>query len=207
MSTTALESARETPPSTAGDSVSALHKFTVDEYHQMIDAGVFGKYDRVQLLEGRIVDKMTHKPRHDASVDLTQSAIAPLLPADWRIRLQSAVTTADSEPEPDIAVVRGPARRYSRRHPQPRDIGLIVEIGDATLRDDRTIQYRIYARSRFPVYWIVNLVDEKVEVYRNPKGGKKPRYEERRDYSNDESVPLVIAGKLLGTIPVRDLLP
>jgi hypothetical protein len=57
------------------------------------------------------------------------------------------------------------------------------------------------------VYWIVNLVDDKVEVYTKPKSGKKPRYEQRRDYSRDESVPLVIAGKLLGTIPVRDLLP
>ena len=171
----ALESARETLPFKAADSVSALHKFTVDEYHQMIEAEVFGKYDRVQLLEGRIVDKMTHKPRHDASVDLTQTAIAPLLQPDWRVRCQSAITTAESEPEPDIAVVRGPARRYSQRHPRPRDIGLIVEIGDATLRDDRTIQYRIYARARIPVYWIVNLVDEKVEVYSKPKGGRKPR--------------------------------
>src|ERR1700722_19947266 len=136
----ALETDRETPPFTAGDSVSALHKFTVDQYHQMIDAGVFDKYDRVQLLEGRIVDKMTHKPRHDASVDLTQSAIAPLLPADWRVRCQCAITTTDSEPEPDIAVVLGPARRYSQRHPGPRDIGLIVEIADASLRDDQTTQ-------------------------------------------------------------------
>jgi hypothetical protein len=203
----ALETDRENPPFTPGGSVSALHKFTVDEYHQMIDAGVFDKYDRVQLLEGRIVDKMTHKPRHDASVDLTQNAIATLLPTTWRVRCQSAITTDDSEPELDIAVVRGPARRYSQRHPRPRDIGLIVEIGDATLRDDQTIQYRIYARSRIPVDWIVNLVNEKVEVYMNPKGGKKPRYEEQRDYSKDESVPLVIASKLLGTIPVRDLLP
>jgi Uma2 family endonuclease len=203
----ALETDRETAPFTAGDSVSTPHKFTVDQYHQMIDAGVFDKYDRVQLLEGRIVDKMTHKPPHDVSVDLTQTAIAALLPADWRVRCQSAITTSDSEPEPDIAVVRGPARRYSQRHPRPRDIGLIVEIGDATLRDDQTIQYRIYARSRIPVYWILNLVDEKVEVYTKPKGGKKPRYEDRRDYAKDESVPLVIAGKLLGTIPVRDLLP
>ena len=202
----ALKTTRETP-FTAGDSLSALHKFTVDEFHQMIDAGVFGKHDRVQLLEGRIVDKMTHNPRHDASVDLTQSAIVPLLPSAWRVRCQCAITTADSEPEPDIAVVLGPARRYSQRHPGPKDIGLIVEIADATLRDDQTIQWRIYARSRIPVYWIVNLVDEKVEVYVKPKGGKKPRFEDRRDYSKDESVPLVLAGELLGTIAVSDLLP
>jgi Uma2 family endonuclease len=143
----ALETDRETPPSTADGSLSALHKFTVAEYHQMIDAGVFDKYDRVQLLEGRIVDKMTHKPRHDASVVLTQSAIAPLLPADWHVRCQCAITTADSEPEPDIAVVRGPARRYTQRHPHPIDIGQLVEVADASLRDDQTIQYRIYARS------------------------------------------------------------
>ena len=103
--------ARRTSYSEHGSSLS-LHRFTVAKYHRLIEAGVLGKHDRVQLLEGRIVDKMVHNPPHDSSVALTQFAVAPLLPADWHARIQSAITTPDSEPEPDIAVVRGngPAR-------------------------------------------------------------------------------------------------
>ena len=198
--------ARDTSFMKNGHSLS-LYRFTVDQYHRMIDAGVLGKYDRVQLLEGRIVDKMTHNPPHDSCVISTQQAISPLLPGDWHVRGQCAITTPDSEPEPDIAVVRGKSQRYSRRHPLPKDIGMIVEVGDATLRDDQTNQYRVYARCRIPIYWIVNLVDETVEVYTRPRGGKNPQYLERRFYSKEDSVPLVIVGKQFGTIAVRDLLP
>ena len=205
----AVEADREISATMNDALLSSLHKFTVEDYHRMIEAGVLNKYSRVQLLEGRIVDKMSRNPPHDQAVVLTQGALAPLLPANWHIRVQSAITTADSEPEPDISVVRGAfaARLYSKRHPHSSDIGMLAEIGDATLRDDQTIQYRIYARARIPVYWIVNLVDEIVEVYTNPKGGKKPRYLERANYTKEESVPLVIAGEHLGMILVRDLLP
>ena len=84
---------------------------------------------------------------------------------------------------------------------------MLIEVGDATLRDDQTIQCRIYARCRIPVYWIINLVEEKVEVFTKPKGGKSPCYQERRDYAKDESVPVVLDGTQLGTIPVKELLP
>jgi Uma2 family endonuclease len=203
----ALETPRQISSfSVDGFSTAPAHLFTVDDFHRMIDTGLFGK-KRVQLLEGRIVDKMVHNPPHDASIALTQTTIAPMLPADWHIRVQSAITTPDSVPEPDFAVVRGSVRRYSQRHPGPKDIGMLVEVGEATLRDDQTIQYRIYARSRIAVCWIVNLVDEIVEVYTKPKGGKSPRYLKKREYAKDESVPLVIAEERIGAIPVSDLLP
>ncbi len=182
-------------------------RFSVNQYHRLIRAGVLREHDRVQLLEGSIVAKMTHKPPHDVAVDLTQTAIAPRLPAGWRVRVQSAITTQESEPEPDVAVVRGPARRYVRSHPRPKDIGMIAEVADTSLLEDRTVQARIYARARIPVYWIINLVQAVVEVYTQPKGGKAPGYGQRRDYHQDESVPLIIAGRRVGLIPVRDLLP
>src|SRR5947209_7411074 len=90
-----------------------VRRFTVDEYHHMIDAGFFAHDERFELLEGWIVPKMTRHPPHDVAIDLAQDMIRPLLPADWRMRIQSAITTQDSEPEPDIAVVRGSARRYA----------------------------------------------------------------------------------------------
>jgi Uma2 family endonuclease len=183
------------------------YHFTVEQYHRMIEAGVLTENDRVELLEGRIVPKMTHNPPHDAAVDLTQWALVPVLPAGWRVRVQSAITTADSEPEPDLAVVRGAARRYARSHPRPRDIALLVEVADTTLLEDRNDKCRLYARSRIPVYWIVNLVDSRLEVYTRPRAGNAPAYRERTDFGVEEAVPLVIAGQEVARIPVRELLP
>jgi len=173
----------------------------------MIEAGVLTENDRVELLEGTIVPKMPHNPPHDTAVDLAQTTIAALLPAGWRVRVQSAITLADSEPEPDVAVVRGPARRYARSHPRPRDIALIIEVADTTLSEDRTVKGHLYARARIPVYWIVNLQDSHIEVYTQPKAGKSPAYRQRRNFGRKELVSVFIEGRLVGTIPVRELLP
>jgi Uma2 family endonuclease len=173
----------------------------------MIQLGILEEHDRVQLLEGWIVEKMTHNPPHDTAVDLAHAVISVVLPDGWRVRVQSAITTRDSEPEPDIAVVRGLARRYARAHPGPRDIGMLVEVADASLQDDRTVQARIYARARLPVYWSINLIDRCVEVYSKPKGGRAPCYGTRQDYFPSDSIPLILEGKEVALIAVDDLLP
>src|SRR5438105_2876312 len=85
-----------------------VRRFTVAEYHQMIAAGILGEDDKVELLEGLIVPKMARKPPHDAVLGIADDVIRARLPSAWKVRIQSAITTADSEPEPDIAVVRGP---------------------------------------------------------------------------------------------------
>jgi hypothetical protein len=186
---------------------SHTHRFSVTEYEVLADLGLLTTNDRVELLEGWIVDKMTQYPPHATSVDLVQDALRPLLPPGWLVREQKPIKTSDSMPEPDVAAVRGPRRRYARRHPEPADIGLLVEVSDTTLDDDRSRKGRIYARARISVYWIVNLQEDKVEVYTEPKGGKAPAYRRREDYGRDDAVPLLIDGRILAHILVRDLLP
>jgi Uma2 family endonuclease len=173
----------------------------------MTELGLLTAADRVELLEGIIVDKMTQHPPHSVAVDLVREHLGPLLPPDYRIRDQKPVRLAGSEPEPDLAVVLGPVKRYARRHPGPQDIVLVIEVADTSLADDRERKGRIYARARLPVYWIVNLQDGIVEVYTNPKAGKAPGYTARRDHGREESVPVIVAGKKLGAIPVSELLP
>jgi Uma2 family endonuclease len=189
------------------DQVPTVYRFTVQQYHAMMEAGVLGDKDRTELLEGWVVPEVTHNPPHDTAVDLILTSIAAVLPSQWRARGKSAVTTAESGPEPDVAVVRGPARRYSRSHPRPTDIAVVVEVVDTTLRQDRAEKMRIYARARIPVYWIVNLTESQVEVYSHPRAGKTPTYGTRTVYGIRDSVPLVIAGHEVTCLAVRDLLP
>ena len=184
-----------------------LRRFSVDEYHRMIWAGIFTEDDPIELLEGWIVQKLPHNPTHDAVIDLAREVIQGRLPAGWRVRVQSAITTGDSEPEPDLAVVPGPASRYLDHHPGPQEIAALIEVSDSTLAGDRQDKGRLYARAAIGCYWIINLVDRRVEVYTDPSGpAADPGYRSRRDFGLADAVPLVIAGRDVGPILVRELL-
>src|SRR5271168_2093048 len=130
-------------------------RFTVADYHRLIKAGGLTEDDPVELLEGWIVPKMPHNPLHDSTLDGAQDILRNLLPIGWRVRVQMAITTADSEPEPDLAVVRGPAERYRKRHPGPKDIAMLVEVSEATLRRDRVHKGRVYSKAGISIYWII----------------------------------------------------
>ena len=183
-------------------------RISVPEYQRMIQAGILNENSRIELLDGLIVPKMAHNPPHDGTIELLEDAVQPLLAKGWRIRVQSVITTADSEPEPDLAIVSGSARGRTVRHPGPQEIGVLIEVADSTLAFDRNHKGPSYARAGIPVYWIVNLVDSQIEVYTDPTGpDAEPRYRQRRDYGVNESVPLVVAGQVVGQIAVRELLP
>jgi hypothetical protein len=187
--------------------VPPLYRFSVGQYERMIETGVLTSDDRVELIEGIVVRKMTQNPPHAAAIDYTVDALRPLLPDPWRLREQKPIKLSNSEPEPDLVILRGPLRLYERRHPRPADIALVIEVADTTVETDRSEKGRTYARARLPVYWIINLVDRRVEVYTEPKGGKTPAYRRRADYGVDDKVPLTIAGNEVGQIPVSGLLP
>jgi Uma2 family endonuclease len=185
-----------------------FRRFTVEEYHRLTQGGYLEEDDPIELLEGYVVLKMARNPPHDGTIDLVHEALAALLPAGWFLRTQEAVTFNDSEPEPDLAVVRGTVRSYLTHHPGAADIGLIVEVADTSLQRDRDDKGRIYARAGIPVYWIVNLVDRRVEVYTLPSGpGSTPGYGQRDDYPAGSNVPLLLDGVPLASLPVQDLLP
>lgn len=185
-----------------------VRRFSVDEYHVMIQSGVLTENDPVELLEGWIVTKMSRSPNHDIAIELVDQAIRGRTAAKCRIRIQSAISTIDSEPEPDLAVVRGSVRSQSGKHPSADDVSIVVEVADSSLDRDREIKARLYARAGIAIYWIVNLVDSQVEVYMSPSGPvATPSYRERQTYGLADSVPLVIDGRELARVPVRELLP
>jgi Uma2 family endonuclease len=182
-------------------------RFTVKQYHDMIEAGILTANDRVELLKGWIVDKMPHNAPHDAGITRTNRRLIQLLPDEWLLLVQCAITLRTSEPEPDFAVVPGPDGLYSRRKPHARDVRLLMEVADSTLLYDRRWKLQLYAESRIPEYWIINVVENCIEVYTNPRGGKAASYRRQVVYTPDQSVPLVLDGRHIADIPVRDLLP
>lgn len=114
-----------------------VRRFTVSEYRRLAEVGILSEEERVELLEGWIVPKKVHNPPHDNAVELVDEALRAELPAGWRVRVQSSITTADSEPEPDVILVRGSARDRKGRHPVPSEVGLVVEVAESSLETDR----------------------------------------------------------------------
>jgi len=203
-----------TPPNEAAPAAAAtvptdlVWRLSVAQYHEMIAAGILTEDDPVELLEGLLVPKMPKNPAHSmATVALTR-ILSALAPSDWHVRVQEPITLQDSEPEPDVAVVRGDPSRYQQHHPQPPDVALVVEVADASLRRDRTSKRQIYAQAGIPVYWIVNLAERRLEVHADPSGpGERSDYATYREYTLSEEVPVRIDGREVGRVRVREVVP
>jgi Uma2 family endonuclease len=184
-----------------------LRRFTVDEYQRLVTHGFFARDERYELLEGLIVQKMSRDPYHDACLAESADLLRSQLPAGWHVRNQSSVVTTDSQPEPDLLVVRGRPSDYAARHPGAADAALVVEVSNSSLADDRTWKGAVYARAGFAVYWIVNLVDRRVEVYTDPSGpDPAPAYRRREEFHPGQTVPLMIDGVALPAVPVDQML-
>jgi Uma2 family endonuclease len=142
-------------------------RWTRAEYERLIEVGVFRPGEPVELLGGQLVVSEPQKSEHHTAVGLVDDALRSALPAGWLVRSQGPIELDDeSEPEPDVAVVPGNRRTYSHRHPD-RPV-LVVEISESSLAFDREHKGGLYARARLEDYWIVNLVDRVLEVYRQP---------------------------------------
>jgi Uma2 family endonuclease len=174
----------------------------------MIRSGVLKSGDPIELLEGWLVNKMIKNPPHRVAVRKCRIVLERLLPAQWSLDIQEPITTADSEPEPDISVIRGDTTALLDRHPGPDEIGLLVEVAEASLERDRGWKKRVYATAAIRVYWIVNLVDRQVETFTGPSGpGERPDYGTRQVFLPGDQVPFVLDGTEVGRIAVDDLLP
>jgi hypothetical protein len=191
----------------AGTTQRTLYRLSVAQYHAMMKAGVLQEGEKVELLEGLLVEKMTRYPPHDGTIALLNRLLMRRISDEWSLRGQSAITTVDSEPEPDLVIAVGPDARYLGVHPVPADVALVIEVADSSVDADRTLSQRIYARARLPIYWIVNIPERQIEVYTQPRAGRNPAYRQRRDYRPGESVPLILAGEEIGSIPVENILP
>jgi Uma2 family endonuclease len=158
-------------------------RFTVGEYYRMAEAGILGPDERVELIEGEIVTMAAIGSRHSAAVMRLNHLFSRELGDRVLVLVQAPVRLSDlSEPEPDVALLRPRADHYASAHPGPADVLLLVEVAEATVAFDRGTKLRLYASAEIPEYWIVDITDDRVEVYRKPDAaGYREIHRLRRD--------------------------
>ena len=146
--------------------------WTREQYDRIVDAGVLTSNDKVELIDGEVVAKMPQNKPHEITTGLVSDALREAFSTGSHVRDEKSVALSDnSQPEPDIAVVRGKRRDYMDRSPSPQDVLLLVEVADSSLSWDRTGKAVLYAEAGIVEYWIVNLRDRVLEVHRGPAGG------------------------------------
>jgi Uma2 family endonuclease len=180
-----------------------IRKFTVEEYHRMIEAKILTDRDPIELLEGYLVIKMPHSPAHDYAISTLYKRLSRLIPDTFFLQSQCAATFATSEPEPDFTIARGPETDYRNRYPGPSDTACIIEVSVSSLIRDRNEKAGIYARGGIPIYWVVNVDARTIEVYSEPSGSA---YGQRTEYAVGASVPVILDGKSFGEIAVADVM-
>jgi Uma2 family endonuclease len=183
-----------------------IKRWTRREYDRMAEAGIFSQEDRVQLIEGDIITMTPQNSPHASAIGKTERTLERLFGTSVWVRVQMPlIVDPDSEPEPDLVVVPGTPDDYRDEH--PRSALLVVEVSDTTLALDRDRKRVIYARAGIQEYWIVNLAERCLEVYRDPVAspGQAALYRSSQKLSPSDSLaPLAASGT---TVAVADLLP
>lgn len=172
----------------------------------MIRAGILSEHDRVELIEGRVVEKMPNNPAHTFSTERSRETFERELPGGFFVNVQQPITTATSEPEPDVSVIRGDREDFVTHHPYPEDVVLLIEVSDSTLRYDRTTKQRMYALAGIQVYWILNVIEKQLETFTNPSV-EKGVYETKQIYSLADAAPFVLDGREIAQFAVQMFFP
>jgi Uma2 family endonuclease len=192
-------------PTTPPQGFPGLYRLTVAQYDQMIRDGTIGENEPVQLIEGLLVTKMGRNRPHIVAAKTGFAALTRIVPAGWHVAKEDPIAVSNwSKPEPDLAVVQGGAKDYLHRDVAAANVALVVEIAETTLAADRSEMSKVYASAGVPVYWVVNLVDRQVEVYTTPGADG---YKSRQDFTLGQDVPVSIAGREAGRIPVAEIVP
>jgi Uma2 family endonuclease len=181
--------------------------WTADDYQRVGELGLFVDGARLELLEGEVYEKVSPQGvPHAEATELTAETIRGVLPRGLRVRVQLPLRLGKrSEPEPDIAVVSGPIRSGLPHH--PTTALLVIEIADSSLRIDRELKRRIYAAAGIPGYWVLDLLNRRLEVYLDPvtPEGEEAYYQTVRICRPGDRITPLAAPDV--TIAVDDLLP
>jgi Uma2 family endonuclease len=167
----------------------AITRYSVDDYEEMIRLGALTENDRVELIRGEIVAKMPIGDRHLVTVNRLNRLYNRRLGDLVIVSIQNPVRLDDSEPEPDVSLLRPREDEYASGKPRAADVLLLIEVSDSSLDYDRDVKKPLYAESGITEFWIVNLVDECLEVYRGPR--PDGTYQEERVLRRGQSTDIV----------------
>lgn len=193
------------------DGADRLFRISIETYHRMGELGLITRHDRVELLDGLLVRKMTKGPRHVTATHRAFKILLARLPDGWHPRVESPVEIpqgpdGDSSPEPDVVVVRGNDDTYKFRHPVPADVLLVIQVADSSLHFDRK-GLRRFGWAGIPVVWIVNLRNETIEVYTGPTGpADDPGYARKSTLGVEDLLEIPLDGQTLDNLRVVDFL-
>ncbi len=169
-----------------------VRRLSLEEYHRLVAMGFFPEDERVELIEGVLHPMSPKGPRHATALTYLLRAFITALGERAEVRAQDPITIpqADSEPEPDLTLARPRKGSYADRHPLPEEVLLVVEIAESSLREDREITLPLYAAAGIPECWIVNLVENQVEVHREPVvlAGGRAAYRQRTLYGPGDTI-------------------
>lgn len=168
--------------------VKETHQISAKDYDLMIEHGILTENDKVELLDGEIINKMPKGKKRAYFNDLISDFLREKFGKEAVIRNQNSILLDEfSEPEPDIALCKSPRKKYLENHPAPEDILLIVEISDTTLQFDRIAKGEAYSRAGIGQYLIVNVENETIEDYREPAADG---FQSKRTYKQGEKFAL-----------------
>lgn len=144
-------------------------RFTTDEYHKMVEAGILTADDRVELIDGEILEMSPIGPRHAAAVKTLNRLFSRQVGDEAMVGVQDPILLEEfDEPEPDLSLLRPRSDAYRHAHPRPNDIYLLIEVADASLLKDRQIKIPRYAKNRIREVWLVDLTQGVIVIYRDP---------------------------------------
>jgi len=179
-------------------------RFTVDDYYKMATAGIFTEDDRVELIDGEIVEMPPIGDRHAGGVDRIASYFWGRYSDVAQVRVQNPVRLNDySEPEPDLALLRPRADFYASGHPTPADVLLLVEVADTSVDADRQVKVPLYARNGIPETWLLDLPHATLTVYRDPAPDGYRSAQVLR--AGEEVAPLAVADRPLSVAAILGL--
>jgi len=157
--------------------VGTRRKFTIAEYHQLVDLGFFTENDRIELIRGEIFEMAPKRTPHSVCNSTLFGELYRLLYDRANVRGQEPITLpSNSEPEPDVVIANKKADNYLAAHPTVENIILVIEISDSTLKYDQETKLPLYAEAGINNYWIINLVHNRLEVYSNPFADNQSNY-------------------------------
>lgn len=192
-----------------------VRRLNVHQLHQMLALGLIPEGEPVELMDGVLINKnrcdtggepMSHGPRHAVATEKLWELNQRIRGMGYVLRTQKPITLDEFfEPEPDGVIVLGPSSRFSDHHPLPADVAVVIEVADSSLKYDREAKQSIYAQARLPIYWLINLKENVVEVYFEPLA-TEGRYAGVEIYHPGMQLTVELSGSTLSVDPA-ELLP